>query len=366
MLKTKAAVLVEQNKPLRLMDLKIPSLQKGQVVVQMAYTGICRTQINEITGAKGPDSYLPHTLGHEGSGIVVECGEGVTKVKPGDAVIATWMKGNGLDAPKTIYQGEMAVNSGAISTFMDYAVISENRLIPISSQVSLKEAALFGCAIPTGAGIIQNEMKLYPEATLAIFGIGGIGASALLAASTLCAKLIAVDVEKSKLELAKRLGATHTIHAHKEDVLDAILQLTNGKGADFAIEAVGQKVAMETAFRSVRDKGGVCVLAGNTPKGVLIETDPFDYIKGKKLIGTWGGAVVPDRDIPVFLKQFTQSKSKLEHLISHTMSLQEINEACDLMKEGKAARILLRCSKEAFEKPSLESLDDHLFSPMSQ
>lgn len=343
-MKINAAVLCEIGQPLVFMELEVPPLARGQVLVQIMYTGICRTQINEIMGLKGADPYLPHTLGHEGSGIVMECGEGVTKVKPKDHVIATWIKGDGLDAPRTVYKGAGNVNSGAISTFMDYAVISENRLIPIKNEIPFREAALFGCAIPTGAGIVQNEMQLNSKSSLAIFGVGGIGASALLAAS--CAysdQLIAIDIEDSKLALAKSLGATHTINAGSEDVLSSILKITGGKGVDFAIEAAGHKQTMETAFKSVKDQGGTCILAGNAPKGTYIESDPFDFIKGKRLRGSWGGGVHPDRDIPIFLERFIKSGSKLENLISCTMPLISINQACALMQEQKAARILIQC-----------------------
>lgn len=343
----KAAVLFQIGSPLVLMDLEFPQLGKGQVLIKLAYTGICRSQINEIKGLKGADPYLPHTLGHEGSGIVMECGEGVTKVKPGDHVIATWIKGNGLDAAQIVYKAAdgTKINSGPISTFMDHAVIGENRLIPISAEIPLREAALFGCAIPTGAGIVYNDLQVKPNSSLAIFGVGGIGASALLAAySRKPSQLIAIDVEESKLILARLLGATHTIHAKSENVLDAIAKLTEGKGVDFAIEAVGQKNVMEIAFKSVKDKGGVCALAGNVSKGTNIECDPFDFIKGKKLIGSWGGGVQPDRDIPLFLERFMQTDQKLETFISHVSPLSRINEAISMMEEQKAARMLVDCS----------------------
>lgn len=345
-MKTKAAVLFEIDQPLQFLELETPSLQKGQVLVKILYTGICRSQINEIKGLKGKDNYLPHTLGHEGAGIVLECGEGVTKVKPGDPVIVTWIKGRGLDAAPIIYKGPQGekINSGPISTFLEYGVIGENRLVPISPDFPLREASLFGCAIPTGAGIVLNDLKISPKSSVAIFGIGGIGASALLAASSQDpAQLIAIDAEDSKLEFAKQLGATHTINAKSNNVAHAIFELTNGQGVDFAIEAVGQKNVMEMAFKSVKDKGGLCALAGNVAKGICIECDPFDFIKGKKLIGSWGGGVDPDRDIPVFLEHFMKNRAKLESLVSQIFPLAEINQAIRLMEQQKAARILIQC-----------------------
>ena len=325
------------------MELEIPKLQEGQVLVKVKYSGICRTQLNEIKGLKGPDRFLPHTLGHEGSGVVVDIGPGVTKVKKDQNVVLTWIKGDGIDAKGTIYHANnLKVNSGPISTFLEYAIIAENRLIPIAKEISLKQASLFGCAVPTGAGIIYNELDLKKESSIALFGLGGIGLSALIAAKAKGAKqIIAIDVEKSKLELAKSFGATDTIHYHQESFTASLQAITEGKGVDFAVEAVGKKDVMESAFKSVKDSTGLCVLAGNTPKDVKIECDPFDFIKGKKLIGTWGGRVKPDRDIPYFLKDLSKQSEHLDRLISHEAPLDEINGLIQLLDTGKANRTLV-------------------------
>lgn len=342
-MKTRAAVLVECGKPLELMELEIPKLLDGQVLVKISYSGICRTQLNEINGHKGPDPYLPHTLGHEGSGIVHEVGPGVTKVKVGDPVILTWIRGEGKGPRGTVYTaGATKVNSGAISTFMEYSVIAENRLIPISKDTPLKEASLFGCAIPTGAGIVYNELNLRESSSIAIFGLGGIGLSSLIAAVSKKPKaIIAIDSEPKKLEMAKELGATHTI-LFDENLMNNLQSITDGTGVDFAIEAVGKKGVMETAFQSIKDKSGLCVLAGNVPKDTKIECDPFDFIKGKRLIGTWGGKVVPDRDIPLFLNAFLKNAKPLQKLISHEAPLEEINSLVRLLETGQAARTLIR------------------------
>ncbi|MDR3623855.1 MAG: zinc-binding dehydrogenase [Chlamydiales bacterium] len=338
-----AAVLVELHSPLEFIDLEFPALKRGQVLVKMAFSGICRTQINEIKGFKGKDNYLPHTLGHEGSAVVMEVGEGVSKVKPGDHVVTTWIKGSGLEERSVVYKHKnMQVNSGAISTFMDYSIISENRLVPIPKDFSLREAALFGCAIPTGAGIIFNDLRLQKGSTVAIFGVGGIGLSAVLAAYAKEAEIIiAVDMEDDKLLIAKKMGATHTINAGKENVLDEISKITKNVGLDYAVESAGYKNVMEVAFKAVKDKGGVCVLAGNVPFGTCIECDPFDFIKGKKMIGSWGGGVDPDRDIPLFLDLFMKRKMNLSEMITHDVPLEELNEAIQMVEDRKAARALI-------------------------
>ena len=342
-MKTLAAVLVQQNHPLQIVELRVPPLKKGQVLVQMTYSGLCHTQLNEWAGTKGPDPYLPHTLGHEGSGIVLEIGEGVTKVKSGDHVVLSWIKGGGLDAPSTTYLwNEQPVNSGAISTFIEKTVVSENRLTPISLKIPLKEAALFGCAIPTGAGVIFNEMRLAKNESIAIFGVGGIGSSAILAAHQAKAKLIiAIDIHEEKLQRARELGATHLINATEKDALSKINIITENKGVDFALESAGKASTMEWAFDCIKAPGGLCVLAGNLPIGEKIHIDPFELIKGKKIRGTWGGGVKMDRDMPKFIKKFIHRKISLKSLISHEVPLIEINQLMGLLQAGKIARGLI-------------------------
>lgn len=343
-MKTTAAILYQINKPLLIEELTVPDIKAGQVLVKIAYSGICHSQLNEIRGLKGEDKFLPHTLGHEGSGIVEAIGEGVKKVKAGEHVVLTWIKGMGADGLSTVYQKDdgSLINSGAISTFLSRAIVSENRLVKVPTEIPLREAALLGCAVPTGAGIVINTAKVSSGSSIAIFGLGGIGLSAVLAASLMnAAKIIAVDIFDHKLEYARQLGATHLINASYQDPLTTILELTEGRGLDYAIEAAGQQKTMETAFRVVRDRGGLCVISGNLPHGKLISIDPFDLIKGKRIIGTWGGETQPDRDIPQYVDLYLAGKLKLEKLVTHTYNLQNINKALDDLEEGKGGRILI-------------------------
>ncbi len=351
-MKTKAAVLYEIGKPLVIEELQIPEPQHGQVLVKVLYSGICHSQLNEIRGLKGDDKYLPHTLGHEGSGIVKTVGPGVRKVKPGDHVVLTWIKGDGLDAPSAIYRRSngSVVNSGAISTFMEYSIISENRLIAISKEIPLREASLLGCAVPTGAGIVMNTAQVKPGSSVAVFGIGGIGLSAVMASSLMKADIIiAIDVFEHKLKQARQLGATHLINARQQDPLATILEITGGRGVDYAIEAAGQREAMETAFQAVRDNGGLCMLAGNLPQGECISLDPFDLIKGKRIAGTWGGESQPERDIPMFVDLYLSGKLKLDRLVTHSYSLDDINEALEDFEKGRIGRALIDMSQHVGE-----------------
>ena len=342
-MKTIAAVLEQLNEPLRIRELTIPGLKPGQVLVEVAYSGVCHSQLLEVRGKRGPDRFLPHTLGHEGSGTVLEVGEGVTKVKPGDRVVLSWIKGSGADVLSTVHQSsEGPVNSGAISTFMLQTITCENRVTSIPGAMPLREAALLGCAIPTGAGIILNTARVRPGSSVAVFGVGGIGLSAVLAADLVHATtIIAIDVFDHKLEQARRVGATHLINAREQDPLETILEITGQRGVDYAIEAVGQHETMETAFRVVRDNGGLCVLAGNLPHSERVSLDPFDLIKGKRIIGTWGGETQPDRDIPMYVDLYLSGKLKLDGLITHTYSLDDINQVLDDLEQGKVGRALI-------------------------
>ena len=342
-MKAKAAVLYEQNKPVLIEEITIPEPMDGQVLVKIIASGICRTQINEIKGEKGPDKFLPHTLGHEGAGIVQRVGGKVKKVKAGDHVVLTWIKGVGLDISSSKYENNkgVAINSGAISTFMEYAIISENRLVVIPDGMPFNEAALLGCAIPTGAGIIKNSINLNKEKSISIFGIGGIGASALLYASSIgCSKIIAVDVNEKKLKFAMDIGATQTINSKTENVISRIKEITDNNGTDYAVECSGKKEAMEAAFASINNKG-TAVIAGNLKYGEKISINPFDLILGKKIIGTWGGETKPDTDIPLYAKMFLSGRLKLSKLITHKFNLEEINEAINLIEKGEVVRAII-------------------------
>lgn len=340
---TEAAILTETGKPLSLLSLEIPALAPGQVLVDVAFSGLCHTQLLEIRGKRGPDDYLPHALGHEGSGVVAEVGAGVKKVAPGDRVVLSWLKGGGADVPATVYQsGGMKINSGAISTFMRRTVTCENRVTPVPDALPLREAALLGCAIPTGAGVVRNTAGVGAGESVAIFGIGGIGQSAVLAANFVEAgAIIAVDVVADKLEQARRLGATHLINAREKDPLKSIMEITGGRGVDYSFEAAGMAETMETAFRCVRAGGGLCVLVGNLPFGERISIDPFDLIKGKRIAGTWGGESRPDKDIPFYADLYLTGKLKLEDLITHIYPLHEINTGFDELEKGMVQRALI-------------------------
>ena len=341
-MKTRAAILWQTNKPLVIEEVEIPVLKRGQALVKILYSGVCRAQYNEMIGLKGPDKFLPHLLGHEASGFVVDIASGVSKVKKNDYVCLSWIKAKGLDAFNSQYKlkGRL-INAGAVTTFSDYAVVSENRVIKIPKTSPADISAVVGCAIATGCGIINNTLDVAKGSSVVIYGVGGIGLSVLLGANRrFCSPIIAVDILDSKLEFAKQMGATHLINALKVSVLKRISAILP-KGPDFAVDASGNKIAMENAFACIKEKG-VCVIAGNLSKDEKIQLHPFELIKGKRIIGTWGGETQPDRDIPAYLKAYSQGFLPIDRMITHRFLLEEINKAFEILVKGEAGRIILK------------------------
>jgi S-(hydroxymethyl)glutathione dehydrogenase/alcohol dehydrogenase len=340
----KAAVLIQTNMPLILIDnIEIPQLNKGQVLVRVAYSGVCHSQLMEVRGKRGPDPFLPHMLGHEGSGIVMEIGAGVKKVKQGDKVILGWVKGEGMDVPGPRYAyGGKVINAGGVTTFSDHTVVSENRCVKIPDNVPLDVAVLFGCALPTGAGIIINRIRPEKGSTLAIFGLGGVGLSALMASGLFgCSAVIAVDVSDDKLKLAKEFGATHVVNSIRQDPIREILNATGGKGTDYCVEAAGLSETIEAAFRSVRKFGGLCVFASHPPAGATIEIDPYDLICGKRIEGSWGGSSHPDQDIPLLAGLYLEGKLPLEKMVSTRYPLEGINQALEDLENRRIVRAVI-------------------------
>lgn len=356
-MKTRTAVLYECNKPLVIEELEIPELKPGQVLAKIIYSGMCRSQIEEMSGARGEDKFLPHTLGHEAGAIVEDVGPNVTKVKRGDRVVLSWIKDvetasmvrtgihsvrtdikkAGLDVPSTQYRNKEGkiINAGAVTTFGEYSVISENRVTPIPKEMPLDRAALLGCAVPTGGGIIINQVKPTPGSSIVIIGAGGVGASAIMLADVMsCNPIIAVDINEDKLKFARELGATKTINSSKEDFVSKIFESTDGKGVDYAVEAAGTKETIEKAYASVKWDGGLVVIGGNPPHGEKICLDAFD-LKGKNITGSWGGLTKPSIDTPKYVNLYLSGKLKLDKLITNRFKFDEINMAFEQLAKGK-------------------------------
>src|ERR1051326_3398839 len=262
-MKFKAAILVELKKPLVIEEIETPPLRFGQVLVKILCTGICGAQINEIEGAKGPDKFLPHLLGHEATATVVECGEGVTTVKPGERVVCHWRPGAGIQAPTPKYKSRLGdINAGWVTTFSEYSVVSENRVTRVPADFDPEVGALMGCAVPTAMGGMNNDEQLGICESVAVFGTGGVGLNIVQFAAMVAAyPIIAIDLHDHKLELAQRLGATHTINSSRDDAAAIIRQTVGSQGVDVAVENTGLADVIETAY-DVTSASGRTILVG--------------------------------------------------------------------------------------------------------
>ncbi len=340
----KAAVLERNNEPLVMDEVTFAGpLKAGQVLVRICYSGICGKQIEEIKASRGPDPYLPHMLGHEGSGIVLDVGAGVSKVVPGDHVVLHWMKGSGIDAATPFYmRSGKRVNAGWITTFNEYGVLSENRITPISKKANLETACLLGCAATTGVGVILNEANVRPGDSVAVFGCGGVGLSAIQGAALVRAcPIIAVDKNPESLRLASRFGATHVLNTASGDVHAEIRRITGDAGVKFVIVAVGAPRVIEMAAETSAIPGSV-FLVGVPPAGARVSVDAFDIHCRRSLLGSFGGGIVPDRDIPGYLDLDHNGQLKLRELITRTVSLDRINDGIGTLMAGMVGRCIVR------------------------
>lgn len=341
-MKFRAAVLKKLNAPLELLEISSRPLEFGQVLVKIFYSGVCRSQVMEMNGARGEDKYLPHLMGHEATGEVIETGEGVTKVQKGDIVILTWIKGSGINAAAPKYDSaDGVINAGAITTFSQYTVAAENRLIKIPAGLPLDVGVLFGCALQTGAGMVFNELKPGATDTVVVLGLGGIGFSALMALSELkCKKIIAIDISDERLELARSFGATDVINSAVQDVKTEIGKLCEN-GVDGCIESAGKVETIELAFSLIKKNGGKLYFASHPPEGEHIKIAPHELISGKQIFGSWGGGCKPDNDIPRLADNYLKGGMPLDKLLTKRYNLDQINDAMHDLQTGNVFRPLI-------------------------
>jgi S-(hydroxymethyl)glutathione dehydrogenase/alcohol dehydrogenase len=340
-MKTEAALLVQTGKPLELAEIEIPALKPGQVLIEMAYSGACGTQVMEWRGDKGEDKWLPHCLGHEGTGTVLETGSAVTKAKAGDKVVLSWIKGSGIEAGGAVYDWDgRKVNAGGVTTFQRHAVVSENRLTLLPPDLPMDVAVLLGCAAPTGMGAVYNVLKVQPGDAVAVFGTGGIGLNALMAASLAGAMpLIGVDPNPTRRTLAKIYGATHVLDS-ASDVIAEIRKIIP-QGVDLAAESSGIPAVMEQAVNSTRQQGGRVVVIGNARHGTVLSLNPSVFNQGKSLLGTWGGDSVPDRDYGRYARLLNSNRFPVRDLLSKPYKLAEADQALADLAAGKVGRPLI-------------------------
>jgi S-(hydroxymethyl)glutathione dehydrogenase/alcohol dehydrogenase len=341
-MKMQAAILERLCSPLVLDEIEVPALECGQVLVQIHRSGICGAQLGEIDGKKGQDKFLPHLLGHEGGGIVLETGPGVTQVKKGDHVVLHWRKGTGIHARPAKYRWQdRVVNSGWVTTFCELSVVSENRLTPIPHDVPFEIAALMGCAVTTALGLINNLAHLKIGQSLAVFGCGGVGLNVVQGGAMVSADpIIAIDIYDDKLEMARQFGATHLINSTRSDVREGVRKIVGPAGVDVFVENTGLVRLIEQAYQLTANAGKT-ILVG-VPKydeDITIHSLPLHF--GKVLTGCEGGSTDPTVDIARYIRLYQRGKLKLDNLITHRFPFQDINPALDEVRSGRVGRCVL-------------------------
>ena len=333
----RAAVLREVGS-LSIEELEIPQLRRGQVLVEVIMSGLCRSQLMEVRGWRGYDRWIPHMLGHEGIGVVREIGPGVSKVAPGSEVVLTWIKGDGLDAEPIVFQSNQgSVNAGPVTTLSEFTVVSENRLFRKPAQMSDIGCVLLGCALPTGAGMAINSTAGLANPLVVVLGLGGIGMSALLTLKAMGIRnLIAADSNAKKVEWARDQGVPASFAGSLEAIRSNIFEVFPN-GADVVIESAGSVETIQAAF-SLLSPSGQLVFASHPPAGDLISIDPYALIEGRRIRGTWGGDFNPHRDSGTLIELLNRSNIELESMSSSPRPLHEVNTLLNLLEDGVSMR----------------------------
>ncbi|WP_337077094.1 MULTISPECIES: S-(hydroxymethyl)glutathione dehydrogenase/class III alcohol dehydrogenase [Aeromonas] len=367
-IKCKAAIAWGPGQPLSIEEIEVMPPQAGEVRVRIVATGVCHTDAFTLSG-EDPEGVFPCILGHEGGGIVESVGEGVTSVKVGDHVIPLYTpecgeckfcksgktnlcqkiratQGKGLMPDGTTRfskDGQPIYHYMGTSTFSEYTVLPEISIAKVDPAAPLEEVCLLGCGVTTGIGAVMNTAKVKEGESVAIFGLGGIGLSAVIGARLAKAgRIIAIDINESKFELARKLGATDCINPNDYDkpIQEVIVELTDG-GVDFSFECIGNVKVMRAALECCHKGWGESVIIGVAGAGQEISTRPFQLVTGRVWRGSAFGGVRGRSELPSYVQRYLQGEFKLDDFITHTMGLEQINEAFDLMHEGKSIRSVI-------------------------
>lgn len=333
----RAAVLTQLNAPLEVMDAGLTELQYGQVHVRMLAAGICGSQLQDIRGEKGNASYLPHLLGHEGCGVVEAVGIGVTRVRPGDKLVLHWRRAAGIESPFPHFRlGNKTISSGKVTTFSEQTIVSENRVTPIPKDTPRELASLLGCGLSTALGVVENDADIKMGESVLIVGCGGLGANLILAAKMRQATPIyATDVNTGKAALAEAMGATFV------SALDLTLGLT--QKFQVIINTAGAVSSYEETLPYLADSGRY-ILVGQPKPGANITINSALHLfggEGKSIKATQGGGFQPERDVPRYIALHRAGLLKLDGLVTHRVTLENINDGIELVRAGQAGRVLV-------------------------
>jgi S-(hydroxymethyl)glutathione dehydrogenase/alcohol dehydrogenase len=367
-IKSKAAIAWGPKQPLSIEEVDVMLPRKGEVLVKVIASGVCHTDAFTLSG-EDPEGIFPVILGHEGGGIVEQIGEGVTSVQVGDHVIPLYTpecgvckfclsgktnlcqqiretQGKGLmpDGTTRFYKdGQPIFHYMGCSTFSEYTVLPEISLAKVNKEAPLEEVCLLGCGVTTGMGAVMNTAKVEEGATVAIFGLGGIGLSAVIGSTMAKAsRIIAIDINESKFELAKKLGATDFINPKDYDkpIQDVIVEMTDG-GVDYSFECIGNVNLMRSALECCHKGWGESVVIGVAGAGQEISTRPFQLVTGRVWRGSAFGGVKGRTELPDYVERYLAGEFKLSDFITHTMGLEEVNEAFELMHKGESIRSVI-------------------------
>jgi S-(hydroxymethyl)glutathione dehydrogenase/alcohol dehydrogenase len=338
------AVLSKINKPLLIKKLKIPKLKNNQLLVEIKYSYVCGTQLNEISGSKGVDKYLPHTLGHEASGHIVNLGPNVKKFKVGEKVILSWIKKKESGSINPFYFDKInkKINSGLVSTFSNLTIVSKDRVYKIPKGLPMDIAALFGCALPTGFGVVFNFLKKISKNNyIGVYGVGGVGVMAFIALKSLgIENIYAVDKNKRNLQIVKKLGCKFV--GNPEEIEKKFInKLIDKQNIKYNFEMSGHKMMMEAAIRNL-SYNGTMILVGNTRKGDFIRLNPYDLIFGKKIFGFSGNDVSLEKNIKNYAKIIRKINIKKLRSIFPIYKFKNINKAIRDFKKGTVLRPLIK------------------------
>jgi len=363
-MKTRAAVAFEAGKPLEIVEVDLEGPQAGEVLVEIKATGVCHTDAFTLSG-DDPEGAFPAILGHEGAGVVQEVGSGVKSVKPGDTVIPLYTpecrecdyclhpktnlcqsiretQGRGLMPDGTSrfsIDGKPLLHYMGCSTFSNYTVLPEIALAKVRSDAPYDKICYIGCGVTTGVGAVALDAKVEPGSNVVVFGLGGIGLNVVQGARLVGAnKIIGIDLNESKIPLAKQFGMTHFINPKNvENVVDAIVELTGG-GADYSFECIGNVHTMRQALECCHKGWGESYVIGVAGAGQEIATRPFQLVTGRVWRGSAFGGARGRTDVPKIVDWYMDNKINIDDLITHTMPLEEINTAFDLMHSGESIR----------------------------
>ena len=367
-MKSRAAVAFEAGQPLQIVEIDVEPPRKGEVLVKITHTGVCHTDAFTLSG-DDPEGIFPAVLGHEGAGVVVEVGEGVTTLKPGDHVIPLYTaecreckfclsgktnlcqkvratQGKGLMPDGTTrfsYNGQPIYHYMGCSTFSEYTVVNEISLAKINPEANHEQVCLLGCGVTTGIGAVHNTAKVKEGDTVAVFGLGGIGLAVVQGARQAKAgRIIGVDTNPSKFELARSMGATDCVNPKDYDkpIQDVLVEMTDG-GVDFSFECIGNVNVMRSALECCHKGWGESVIIGVAGAGQEISTRPFQLVTGRVWRGSAFGGVKGRTQLPGMVEDAMHGKIDLAPFVTHTMPLERINEAFDLMHEGKSIRTVI-------------------------